>query len=209
VGIAGSKVYYYDSPNVVQTVGGTIHWASGRFANIGNETDRGQYDQHAERDFVFATSMLVRMAVFDAVGTLDEFFVFGIEEFDFCTRAKHAGYDVVYVPESKIWHKAGRSARKLADRPETLALIRKNRGFLGLKYELVFFSKHLGFPRCVVPMLLRGSFVLSQALQNLILIKIGRNSFTRESPLGGVGILQRLELRQIMERMRTKRRWSR
>ena len=48
--------------------------------------------------------------VIERVGKLDEkFFIYG-EDADWCLRASRAGYELVYVPSSKIWHKVSTSS---------------------------------------------------------------------------------------------------
>jgi GT2 family glycosyltransferase len=199
VGIAGSKVYYYDFPKIVQTAGGMIRWYSGRFQNYGNRPDLGQFDSQSDRDFVYATSMLVSSQVFQKVGNLDEFFVFGIEEFDFCTRAKDAGFRILYVPSSRVWHKGGRSAAKLASDPETLEQIMRNRGVLGLKYEIVFFRKHLGYPTAVLPVYVRLMYILFGLCRDLVLSLGNREALTKLGSRSGVGKLHLLEVQELFK----------
>lgn len=142
VGLAAGKVYYYASPNKLQTVGGQINWWLGRLTNYGDQEDMGQFDQIAKRDFVYATAVLIKRKVMERISLLDASLFFGIEEYDYCTRAVQAGFKVVYVPYSKVWHKAGASRKKLPEHPETWALIRKEAGFLSYRHYYRIFSKH-------------------------------------------------------------------
>ena len=142
IGIAAGKVYFYDSPNKLQTVGGKINWWLGTRRNYGGQEDVGQFDEIAERDWVFATAMLIKRAVMERISLLDASFFFGIEEYDYCTRAIRAGFKVVYVPTSKVWHKAGASRRKLADYPETQDLIKRETGSMLYKHYFKVFRKH-------------------------------------------------------------------
>ncbi len=48
--------------------------------------------------------------VIERVGKLDErFFIYG-EDADLCLRASRVGYELMYVPSSKIWHKVSASS---------------------------------------------------------------------------------------------------
>lgn len=58
-------------------------------------------------DWVSGASMLIRRRVVDAVGGLDEGFFLYFEEVDFCTRARHAGWQVWFEPASHVVHLEG------------------------------------------------------------------------------------------------------
>lgn len=60
-------------------------------------------------DWVSGASMLVRRAVLEQVGAMDEGYFLYFEETDYCWRAKAAGWDVWYVPESRVLHLEGAS----------------------------------------------------------------------------------------------------
>lgn len=62
-------------------------------------------------DWVSGASMLVRRTVFDRIGGLDETFFLYFEETEFCHRAKAAGFEVWYVPASRVVHIAGQSTK--------------------------------------------------------------------------------------------------
>ena len=143
VGIAGSKIYDYYNPKLIQCSGGEINWKIGKIKEYTWIEDDKDVDKPIERDFVWATSALIRREVFEKVGLLDPYFFFGIEEYDLCARAKKAGFKVVYVPSSKIWHKKGASAKKLEKYKKTKQIIAKQRGFLYYKHFHRLFKKHL------------------------------------------------------------------
>lgn len=60
-------------------------------------------------DWVCGASMMVRAAVIDAVGGLDENYFLYFEETDFCHRAKQAGFQTWYVPSGRVMHLRGQS----------------------------------------------------------------------------------------------------
>lgn len=49
--------------------------------------------------------MLVKREVFERVGLLDESFFLYYEETDWCLKARQAGYRILAVPSSVVWHK--------------------------------------------------------------------------------------------------------
>lgn len=105
-GFVTGKVYYYDNPNVFQTVGkkeDPIKWNG---VHIGNgEVDKGQYDEISERIFADDIFMLVSRNLYEQVGGYDTEFEFQSEEYDWQARAKNYGFKIIYTPFAKIWHK--------------------------------------------------------------------------------------------------------
>ena len=65
---------------------------------------RTQDHRLIRRDWVGATAMLIRKALIDEIGMLDEnIFMYG-EDVEFCLRAKHHHWDVAIHPLAKITH---------------------------------------------------------------------------------------------------------
>ena len=60
-------------------------------------------------DWICGASMMIRMAVLEAIGGLDEGYFLYFEETDFCLRARRAGFATWYVPESRVMHVGGQS----------------------------------------------------------------------------------------------------
>lgn len=61
-------------------------------------------DQEAAVAGVSGSCMLIRRAVVDQIGFLDECFFAYQEDADYCRRARQAGWLVYYVPQSQIIH---------------------------------------------------------------------------------------------------------
>ncbi|MEM9414650.1 MAG: glycosyltransferase family 2 protein [Planctomycetota bacterium] len=61
-------------------------------------------------DWVSGASMMVRRAVFEDVGLLDDGFFMYYEELDFIRRAADAGWPCWYVPESRVVHLVGQAS---------------------------------------------------------------------------------------------------
>jgi GT2 family glycosyltransferase len=60
-------------------------------------------------DWVSGASMLVRREVLRDIGLMDEGFFLYFEEVDYCCRARAAGWQVWYAPESRVLHLEGAS----------------------------------------------------------------------------------------------------
>ena len=106
IGFVTGKVYYYDKPDVLQTVGkreDAIRW-NGR--HIGNmEEDKGQYDEICERYFIDDIFTLVSKKLYKDIGGYNSLFFLQSEEYDLQARAKKSGYKIMYTPYAKLWHK--------------------------------------------------------------------------------------------------------
>ena len=98
-----------------------FHSVPGEFENglrlsfVSNLLQRYRYappvpDAASEADWVSGASMMIRRQVFDQIGLLDEGYFMYFEETDFCFRAKRAGWEVWYVPTSRIIHLVGQSS---------------------------------------------------------------------------------------------------
>lgn len=145
IGIVGSKILYYYTPDIIQAAGGKIRWILGDIITYGNEKDCGQYDKVVERDYLYGTSLLLRKEVIDKISFMDTSFFFGVEEYDYCTKAKRAGLKIIYVPSSKVWHKVGASRAKISEDPETANLVQETGGSKHSKYYYNLF-KRFGLP---------------------------------------------------------------
>jgi hypothetical protein len=127
IGMAGPTIYYYGQPNVIWSAGGRIDWQRGSTRMVGlDEPDEGQCGTEPRRiDFVTGCALLVRRAVMERVGLLDERFFAYYEETEWCVRAGRAGFKIVHVPSARIWHKISPAAR--ADSPLVHYYMTRNR----------------------------------------------------------------------------------
>jgi len=64
-------------------------------------------------DYLTGCALLVRRAVWEKIGLLDEIFFMYYEDADFCRRAKMAGFRAYVITSAQVWHKAGQSSRKV------------------------------------------------------------------------------------------------
>jgi GT2 family glycosyltransferase len=71
------------------------------------EKDSGQYDKTAEIFWASGAALFLRDSVIREVGLLDEMFYAHMEEIDLCWRMRLAGYRVLSVPKSTVYHLGG------------------------------------------------------------------------------------------------------
>jgi GT2 family glycosyltransferase len=178
VGIVGSKIYYYDDPDRIQSIGGDMRWWIATPIDYGsNEADTGEYDEIKERDFVWATSQLIKTNLIEEIGGLDETFFFGVEEYDYCSRAKNAGYKVLFSPESKIWHKGNASGKKLSEYPNVAETINSKKGFLDYKFIYALLRKRFPPGIVMIPFVLRYVSVVFRGIRH----RVGTERSNREN----------------------------
>jgi GT2 family glycosyltransferase len=107
VGMVGPLVFHFDEPTCIQSAGGWFdaHWQAGHIGQ--NEEDRGQFVDLGPRrvDWISGCGLMVRRSVIEQIGAIDERFFYYWEETEWCLRARRAGWELVIVPEARLWHK--------------------------------------------------------------------------------------------------------
>ncbi len=105
IGIAGPMVYHFDEPNVIQSAGGMLgkYWNSLHLGQ--NEKDLGQFPRVHQVEWISGCAILIRRAVIEQVGMLDQDYFLYWEEMEWCLRASQAGWRIVNIPQAKLWHK--------------------------------------------------------------------------------------------------------
>jgi len=73
---------------------------------------REDFDVVWQTDIVTGACMMVRRAVMEQVGMLDEDFFMYYEEIEWCWRIRRAGWKIVYVPQARVTHHWMGSARQ-------------------------------------------------------------------------------------------------
>jgi len=112
-GVAGGTILQWDdSPSE------RIWYAGGRFSKLragitllrfGEQFTPAERPAVVETGFVSGCFAMIPARVLNQVGWLDEDFFFGVEDLEFTWRLERRGLCSLYVPESVIWHRCGRS----------------------------------------------------------------------------------------------------
>lgn len=113
IGIAGPTIYYHERPGVIWSAGGAIDWRRGKTWMVGlNTPDVGQFGvAPREVDFVTGCALLVKRAVMEQAGLLDERFFAYYEEVEWCVRTRRLGFGIIHVPKARVRHKIPLDAR--------------------------------------------------------------------------------------------------
>lgn len=103
--ILGPKIYFYKS-HKIWYAGGILDKLNviGKHRGV-DEEDIGQYESIEETDYVSGAALFIKKEVFDKIGFFDENYFLYYEDSDFCLRAKKAGFRILYVPRSEVYHK--------------------------------------------------------------------------------------------------------
>lgn len=114
--VVTGKVYHYDDPQRLQTVGSKFDakTLSGRKIGAG-EIDRGQYDQESQREMIDDIFMLLPYAIYQKVGGYSDYFYLNYEQADLVIRIKEAGFKVIYTPGAMLYHKGSFSSGGLGN----------------------------------------------------------------------------------------------
>ncbi len=135
VGIVGPKVYYDGQDRVLYCAGSRVIKTLGQPLMRGlGQMDHGQYDKQEEVGFISGCCLLIKKEVIEKIGLLDEDYFAFFEDLDWNIRAQQAGYQLVYVPSSVIWHKGS----------NTIGLKSPAYYFLHARNRILFARKHSG-----------------------------------------------------------------
>lgn len=110
IGICGSQNYYYDfngRKDIIWYAGAKIKWWMGGSVNHSFQKKEVNF---IETEYVVGSSMLVKTNLLRKIGLLDKSYFSYAEDADLYLRAKKAGYNNIYVPTSKIWHKISKAS---------------------------------------------------------------------------------------------------
>ncbi len=109
-GMLCSKILLFDRPDVLWYAGASFHPLVGWGRHRGHgQRDTGQYDRVEETDRPTGCALMVTRACCEKVGLLrDEYFCYA-EDLEWGLRARDAGFSILYVPGSRVWHKVSRA----------------------------------------------------------------------------------------------------
>ena len=107
---------------LINSSGGVIHFLGVSWAGNYDQPDNGRFEQKKEIAFASGAAMLVKKEVITKIGGFDEDFYMYCEDTDLSWRMRLAGYRVIFVPRSVVWHRYSFSKGK-----QKLYLIERNR----------------------------------------------------------------------------------
>jgi GT2 family glycosyltransferase len=110
-GILAGKVYFADRPETIWFAGqriGELFGYSGRPRGSGRR-DGPRYSGLRKTGRAVGALMAVSRAAVEAVGLLDEDLFAYVEDVDWALRIRAAGFEVVFAPGARAWHRVSAS----------------------------------------------------------------------------------------------------
>jgi len=108
-GIAAPTIYYHASPEQLWYAGGGLDSVRCRAWHEGLRTVAAPSGPPTPTGYATGCALLVRASVLRQVGLLDEGYFMYWEDADLCCRARAAGWEVLWIPEARLWHKVSTS----------------------------------------------------------------------------------------------------
>jgi GT2 family glycosyltransferase len=110
IGCLGSKILFFDQPDIIWSAGGFYDLKKCLVGHYGyDQRDDGRYDNPRDVEYMNGCSILLKRDVLEKAGLLrDDYFMF-FEDTEYSARLRQLGYRIRYVPASRVWHKVSRS----------------------------------------------------------------------------------------------------
>lgn len=151
VGMCGSRLVYFDAPEVVQARGGAVYdprLGVGRHLGVHEAVSAAEDATaiEASMDYVVGASMMVSRRFLETVGLMQDDYFLYFEELDWATRGRVLGFRLAYAPNSVVRHKEGASIGTSHRGPGSMLSMRylsRNR----LLFTQRFHPQHLGTVR--------------------------------------------------------------
>jgi GT2 family glycosyltransferase len=136
-GVLAGKLYRADRPDRIWYAGQRfLAWLgySGRHRGEGRR-DGPRYERLSPTDRANGALMAISRAAIERVGLLDEELFAYVEDVDYSLRARAAGFEVLFVPRARAWHRVGASSAAAA-----------HNSYYGTRNMLVVCERHRPLP---------------------------------------------------------------
>ncbi len=110
VGQTVPKIYYAEEREKIWYAGGKINFWTGNIYHEGiRQKDEEKYNIEKVTDYATGCCIAMRVADYAEINGFDESFTMYGEDVDLSIRIKNRGQKVIFVPNSKIYHKVSAS----------------------------------------------------------------------------------------------------
>lgn len=104
------KIFYADNLDYIWFGGGKVSLWAGWIRHLGiRQKDSIQFSFNRNVDYATGCCVCMRTVDFESIGMFDESFLMYGEDVDLSLRFRKQGGQILFVPESKIWHKVSSS----------------------------------------------------------------------------------------------------
>lgn len=159
IGAVSCLYFFTEEPHILRTSGLSVNLFTGKTKSYGSDTIyKGQFDNKVlKRDAV--GTHLTKREIYDEIGLYSEEYFLIYEDVDWCKRLKNAGYEIVVLGSTYLYHKRGGGLSQknnpfrvyLANRNKTLYMKKyagwKNLFFIPYTLFFVYPLKALNFLR--------------------------------------------------------------
>ncbi|NJD54594.1 MAG: glycosyltransferase family 2 protein [Candidatus Methanoperedens sp.] len=104
IGGLGPKEYDYSNPKKIIYAGGKIGLIRSKNYRCG-EIDTGQCEKYIKTEMLCGAAIMLKTKALLNIGLFDSDYFFGSEDKDIAIRLMRSGYNIMYVPSAKFWHK--------------------------------------------------------------------------------------------------------
>lgn len=153
-GVLTPKILYYKK-DVIWAFGGNISKLTSIPQMIGQGRPSISYKLVVYPDYAPGCAFFVNTSVLSSVGLLDETYFAYYEDTDLSYRIKRAGYKILAVPKSIIWHKVSGSTNQ-----QTTDKINPIQSYYLSRNGLIFGSKNLKSMHKIIYLLLQFALKL-------------------------------------------------
>ncbi len=110
-GALGAKIFYHDEPATLWYAGGGVDRTSWSCYHIGNgRPDQSEkYRKIAPTEYGCGCALAISKEAISKVGTLSPEYFLIWEEIDWCYRLRNEGFECLFVPGARVWHKISQS----------------------------------------------------------------------------------------------------
>ena len=110
-GAAAPLIYFAPPSPVIWYAGGQCVPALGWTAHRGlRRRDDGRFRSVERTGYLTGCCLVATRAAWQRVGLLDERYYIYAEDADWCLRARAAGFELLFVPTARLWHKVSASS---------------------------------------------------------------------------------------------------
>lgn len=169
IGVVSGKIYFVEPSNKIWFFGGYMDRNTGVGGPVGGQVlDTGQLDHVVECDYATGCALMTSAEIIRKIGYLDDDYFYLCEDADLCFRIADAGYRIVALPNSVLWHKVSASLAGGEESPirlyfrarnQMMLVSKNNKGFRFWQHGLFLLNFHLVYlaRRVLKGMPLRGT----------------------------------------------------
>ncbi|MGQ9768597.1 MAG: glycosyltransferase family 2 protein [Anaerolineae bacterium] len=126
-GIVGPVIYELGSPDKLCAAGSTIDWSRGEIEYRGMQRSVEDYSMPIcpqQCDFLAGAGLLMSRECLEVVGCFDPEYYINFEDVELGVRARRRGFQVILVPQARLWHKVSASMGRAS--PSTTYYMTRN-----------------------------------------------------------------------------------